>query len=62
MSPSSLTIDAAAESAKLEREQLIAKLNRALYHAEQQEKFLHLQAEVDSLLTQLQSLTSVNRV
>ena len=38
-----------------EREQQIAKLNKALYPADRQQKFLDLQAEVDTLLSQLQS-------
>jgi uncharacterized coiled-coil protein SlyX len=56
MSPSPLTIDVPADAATSEREQQIAKLNKALYPADRQEKFLNLQAEVESLLQKLQSL------
>jgi molecular chaperone GrpE (heat shock protein) len=34
---------------------LVARLNKALYSTEQQQRFLHLQAEVENLLEQLQS-------
>jgi molecular chaperone GrpE (heat shock protein) len=34
---------------------LVNRLNKALYSTEQQERFLHLQAEVENLLEQLQS-------
>jgi hypothetical protein len=37
---------------------LVKKLTKAYYQDEQQEKFIDLQAEVDSLLQQLQNLTS----
>ncbi len=56
MPPSSLTLARPVESANTEREQQIAKLTKALYPADRQEKFLELQAEVDTLLSQLQSL------
>jgi hypothetical protein len=32
------------------------ELNKTLYKDDQQEKFMHLQAEVDTLLQQLQSI------
>jgi hypothetical protein len=68
MSPSSLilvaprytTEDRAVGSANSEYEQLIAKLTKALYPADRQEKFLELQAEVDNLLCQLQALQTVS--
>jgi hypothetical protein len=56
MSPSPLTLAVSTNLANLEREKQIAKLNKALYSADGQEKFLDLQAEVDSLLQHLQSL------
>jgi hypothetical protein len=59
MPSSSSTIDRPVDSATSAREQQIAKLNRAMYPADRQEKFLELQAEVDSLLSQLQSLQQV---
>jgi molecular chaperone GrpE (heat shock protein) len=34
---------------------LVTRLNKALYSTEQQQRFLHLQAEVENLLEQLQS-------
>ncbi len=34
---------------------LISRLNKALYSTDQQARFLNLQAEVESLLAQLQS-------
>jgi hypothetical protein len=37
---------------------LVKKLTKAYYRDDQQVKFIDLQAEVDSLLTQLQSLKS----
>lgn len=55
MPPSPLTLNRPAESATSERKQQIAKLTKALYQADQQQKFLDLQAEVDTLLCQLQS-------
>jgi hypothetical protein len=55
MPPSPLTLDRPAVSASSEREQQIAKLTKALYQADQQRKFLALQAEVETLLCQLQS-------
>jgi hypothetical protein len=67
MSPSSLTLvaprsatgDRAVGSANSEYEQQIAKLTKALYPADRQEKFLELQAEVETLLCQLQALQRV---
>jgi hypothetical protein len=56
MPSSSSIIERPIESATSEREQQIAKLTRAMYPADRQEKFLELQAEVDLLLSQLQSL------
>jgi hypothetical protein len=38
--------------------ELVKKLTKAYYQDEQQEKFIGLQAEIDSLLQQLQSLKS----
>jgi hypothetical protein len=38
--------------------ELVKKLTKAYYQDEQQEKFIDLQAEVDSLLQQLQKLKS----
>jgi hypothetical protein len=43
-----------------EREQQVAKLTKALYQAAHQQQFLDLQAEVDTLLSQLQSLQQVS--
>jgi uncharacterized coiled-coil protein SlyX len=60
MHPSNLTLDRPVATTKLEQEQKIAKLNKALYQAAHQQKFLDLQAEVDTLLSQLQSLQQVN--
>jgi hypothetical protein len=68
MSPSSQTLvasrsatrDRAVGSANSEQEQQIAKLTKALYPADRQEKFLELQAEVDTLLCQLQALQTVS--
>jgi hypothetical protein len=60
MPPSPLTLDRPAVSASSEREQQIAKLTKALYQADHQQKFLDLQAEVDTLLSKLQSCHQVN--
>ena len=68
MSPSPLTLvaststtsDRAVGSASLEHEQQVAKLTKALYPIDRQEKFLELQAEVETLLCQLQALQRVN--
>jgi hypothetical protein len=67
MSPSPLTLDAprsiasdrAIESATSEHQQQVAKLTKALYPADRQEKFLELQAEVETLFSQLQALQRV---
>ncbi len=59
MHPSTLTLDRPVATTS-EQEQQIAKLNKALYQAAHQQKFLDLQAEVDNLLSQLQSLQQVN--
>ncbi len=59
MSPSSSTLLRPSASLAAEREQQIAKLTKALYQADQQQKFLDLQAEVDTLLCQLQSCQEV---
>jgi hypothetical protein len=60
MPPSPLTLDRPTVSVTSEREQQIAKLTKALYQADQQQKFLDLQAEVDTLLCKLQSCHQVN--
>ena len=60
MHHSTLILDRPVAATTLEQEQKIAKLNKALYQAAHQQKFLDLQAEVDSLLSQLQSLQQVN--
>jgi uncharacterized coiled-coil protein SlyX len=59
MHPSTLVLDRPVATTS-EQEQQIAKLNKALYQAAHQQKFLDLQAEVDTLLSQLQSLQQVN--
>jgi hypothetical protein len=63
MSPSSLTLDTPrltvgnySASALSEHEQQVAKLTKALYSVDKQEKFLELQAEVETLFVQLQAL------
>ncbi len=60
MPPSPLTLDRPAVSITPEQEQQVAKLTKALYQADHQQKFLDLQAEVDHLLSQLQSLHQVS--
>ncbi|WP_373538606.1 hypothetical protein [Chamaesiphon sp.] len=66
MSPSPLTLVASITtsdlggSASREHEQQVAKLTKALYPADRQEKFLELQAEVETLLCQLQALQRVH--
>jgi hypothetical protein len=57
---SSTLIPAAPESELIDRELLVAKLNKALYPIDRQEKFLELQAEVETLLSELQSLQRVD--
>jgi chaperonin cofactor prefoldin len=66
MSPSPLTIDAPrlnvssnSEFDRFEHEQQVAKLTKALYPVDKQEKFLELQAEVETLFVQLQALQRV---
>jgi hypothetical protein len=67
MSPSPLTLvasgsttsDRAVGSAPSEQAQQVAKLTKALYPADRQEKFLELQAEVETLFSQLQALQRV---
>jgi hypothetical protein len=45
----------------LDREKIVAKLNKALYPADRQAKYLDLQAEVETLLQQLQRLSVTSR-
>ncbi len=59
MPPSPLTLDRLTGSVCSDREQQIAKLTKALYQADQQQKFLDLQAEVDTLLSELRSCLQV---
>jgi hypothetical protein len=66
MSPSILTLEAptsttsnCSESATSEHRQQVAKLTKALYPVDKQEKFLELQAEVETLFIQLQALQQV---
>jgi hypothetical protein len=66
MSPSPLTLDAPrltvnsnAQFDRSEHEQQVAKLTKALYPVDKQEKFLELQAEVETLFVQLQALQRV---
>jgi hypothetical protein len=40
----------------LSQEAWASKLNKSYYQDDQQAKFMHLQAEIDSLLMQLQNL------
>lgn len=65
MSPSSLILDTPAStannSALSNRAELVAKLNKALYPVDRQEKFLELQAEVDTLFSQLQAISRAER-
>ncbi len=67
MSPSPLTLDAPrstvssnAQFDRSEHEQQVAKLTKALYPVDQQERFLELQAEVETLFIQLQALQRVH--
>ncbi|WP_310481969.1 hypothetical protein [Chamaesiphon sp. VAR_48_metabat_403] len=50
------TTSSAARSAQSDRVQQVAQLTKALYPADRQEKFLELQAEVETLFSQLQAL------
>jgi hypothetical protein len=65
MSSSLLTLDAPTSTvsnstaALSEHGQQVAKLTKALYSADKQEKFLELQAEVETLFCQLQALQRV---
>ncbi|WP_310424170.1 hypothetical protein [Chamaesiphon sp. VAR_48_metabat_135_sub] len=60
MSSSPLTlVDRPVESATSEHEQQVAKLTKALYPVDRQEKFLELHAEVEILFSQLQALQRV---
>jgi hypothetical protein len=66
MSPSRLTLDTSKSTtinhlqpATLEHRQQVAKLTKALYPVDKQEKFLELQAEVETLFIQLQALQRV---
>jgi hypothetical protein len=43
-------------SDRLSQEAWASKLNKSYYQDDQQIKFMHLQAEIDSLLMQLQNL------
>jgi hypothetical protein len=65
MSSSLLTLDAPTSTvsnhsvALSEHKQQVAKLTKALYSVDKQEKFLELQAEVETLFCQLQALHRV---
>jgi hypothetical protein len=65
MSSSLITLDAPKstasnqKSALSEHGQQVAKLTKALYSIDKQEKFLELQAEVETLFCQLQALQRV---
>lgn len=66
MSPSRSTLEApesttsnCSTSATSEHRQQVAKLTRASYPVDKQAKFLELQAEVETLFIQLQSLQRV---
>jgi hypothetical protein len=64
MSSSPLTFDAPSSSsnpnaALSEHGQQVTRLTKALYSVEKQEKFLELQAEVETLFCQLQALQRV---
>ena len=67
MSPSPLTLDTPStiasdrtiESSTSEHQQQVAKLSKALYPVDRQEKFLELQAEVETLFCQLRDLQRV---
>ena len=53
------TISNCSVSATSEHRQQVAKLTKALYPVDKQAKFLELQAEVETLFIQLQSLQRV---
>jgi hypothetical protein len=59
VAPKSTTSDRAVGSTPAEHAQQVAKLTKALYPADSQEKFLELQAEVETLFSQLQALQRV---
>ncbi|PSB40813.1 hypothetical protein [Chamaesiphon polymorphus] len=59
LSPVTLEVSRSIESATSEHDLQVAKLTKALYPADRQEKFLELQAEVEHLLCQLQTLQRV---
>jgi hypothetical protein len=65
MSSSLITLDTPKSTvsnqkpALSEQGQQVAKLTKALYSVEKQEKFLELQAEVETLFCQLQALQRV---
>jgi hypothetical protein len=65
MPPSPLTLEAPATTAAnlnlTDRADMIARLNKALYPVDRQEKFLELQAEVETLFSQLQALPRVSK-
>ena len=50
------TTSGAVGSDSFDRVQQVAKLTKALYPADRQAKFLELQAEVETLFSQLQAL------
>ncbi|MEO3704465.1 hypothetical protein [Trichormus azollae] len=51
------TLSSSVASCESHRE-MVKKLTKAYYRDDQQEKFMDLQAEVDSLLQQLQNIKS----
>lgn len=66
MPPSPLTLEVPKSTtsnhldlATSEHKQQVAKLTKALYPVDKQEKFLELQAEVETLFIQLQALQRV---
>jgi hypothetical protein len=61
VAPRSFISNSAVGSATSEHEQQVAKLTKALYPVDRQEKFLELQAEVETLFCQLQALQRVRR-
>jgi hypothetical protein len=60
VAPRSTTSDISVESATSEHTQQVAKLTKALYPVDRQAKFLELQAEVETLFCQLQTLRRVD--
>ena len=59
VAPRSTLDNPAIESATPEHRQQVAKLTKALYPVDRQAKFLELQAEVETLFSQLQALQRV---